>query len=92
VLFLRANLDIFAWKPSDMPGIPRDVAKHKLNIKPSTKPIKQSYGVSAVISAKPSGKRSRSSSCGFHQRRVPPQVASQPCVGKEEEWQVDDVS
>jgi hypothetical protein len=23
--FLRANADIFAWSPSDMPGIPREV-------------------------------------------------------------------
>jgi hypothetical protein len=23
--FLRANADVFAWSPSDMPGIPRDV-------------------------------------------------------------------
>jgi hypothetical protein len=26
--FLRANADIFAWSPSDMPGIPREVAEH----------------------------------------------------------------
>jgi hypothetical protein len=25
--FLRANADVFAWSPSDMPGIPRDVAE-----------------------------------------------------------------
>jgi hypothetical protein len=41
ILFLQANLDVFAWKPSDMPGIPRDVAEHKLNTKLSAKPFKQ---------------------------------------------------
>jgi hypothetical protein len=32
---------MFAWKPSDMKGIPRVVAEHKLNIKPGSKPVKQ---------------------------------------------------
>jgi ribonuclease HI/transposase InsO family protein len=31
--FLRANAKIFAWSPSDMPGIPRDVAEHSLYIR-----------------------------------------------------------
>jgi hypothetical protein len=39
--FLKANLDVFAWKPSDMNGIPRLVAECKLNIKPGSKPVKQ---------------------------------------------------
>jgi hypothetical protein len=30
--FLHANADIFAWSPSDMPGIPREVAEHSLDI------------------------------------------------------------
>jgi hypothetical protein len=41
VTFLLANLDIFAWQMSDMPGIPREVIEHKLNIDPAFKPIKQ---------------------------------------------------
>jgi hypothetical protein len=41
VNFLRANVDIFAWSPSDMPGIPRKVAKHALEIQASSKPVKQ---------------------------------------------------
>jgi hypothetical protein len=35
------NLDVFAWKPSDMKGVPREVVEHKLNIKPGLKPVKQ---------------------------------------------------
>jgi hypothetical protein len=38
---LKVNLDVFAWKPSDMKGIPREVAEHKLNIKLGSKPVKQ---------------------------------------------------
>jgi len=39
--FLRANADMFAWSPSDMPGIPREVAKHSLEIRAGSKPVKQ---------------------------------------------------
>ena len=39
--FLRANRDIFAWKPLDMPGILREVAEHTLKIRPGSKPVKQ---------------------------------------------------
>ena len=39
--FLRTNKDTFAWKPSDMPGIPREVAEHELRILPGSKPIQQ---------------------------------------------------
>jgi hypothetical protein len=31
--FLRSNADVFAWKPSDMLGIPREISEHRLNIK-----------------------------------------------------------
>jgi hypothetical protein len=39
--FLRANAEVFAWSPSDMPGIPRDVAEHSLDIRASARPVKQ---------------------------------------------------
>jgi hypothetical protein len=39
--FLHANVDIFAWSPSDMPGIPREVTEHALEIQASSKPVKQ---------------------------------------------------
>jgi hypothetical protein len=32
---------MLTWKPSDMKGIPREVAKLKLNIKTRSKPVKQ---------------------------------------------------
>jgi hypothetical protein len=28
VSFLRANRDIFAWKPVDMPGVPKELIEH----------------------------------------------------------------
>jgi hypothetical protein len=39
--FLRANIDIFAWSPSDMPGIPREVAEHSLDILPHSHAVQQ---------------------------------------------------
>jgi len=39
--FLRVNADIFAWSPSDMPGIPREVTEHSLDIRAGSEPVKQ---------------------------------------------------
>jgi hypothetical protein len=39
--FLRANTDIFAWSPSDMPGILREVAEHSLDILPHSRAVQQ---------------------------------------------------
>nr|ABA92237.1 retrotransposon protein, putative, Ty3-gypsy subclass [Oryza sativa Japonica Group] len=41
ITFLQNNKDIFAWKPSDMPSIPREVIEHSLHVKEDAKPIKQ---------------------------------------------------
>src|SRR3954469_10690857 len=42
VKFLKANSDIFAWQPSDMTGVPRELAEHSLNVYSNAKPVKQS--------------------------------------------------
>jgi hypothetical protein len=41
VKFLQENRDIFTWKPTDMPGVPRELIEHELHIDPKAKPIKQ---------------------------------------------------
>nr|GEW30927.1 reverse transcriptase domain-containing protein [Tanacetum cinerariifolium] len=38
---LKKNLDIFAWQPSDMTGVPRSVAEHRLNIQEGYTPVRQ---------------------------------------------------
>jgi hypothetical protein len=43
VEFLRKNRDIFAWQPSDMPGVPRELAEHSLNMHKGAKPVKQPF-------------------------------------------------
>jgi hypothetical protein len=39
--FLRANANIFAWSPLDMPGIPREVAEHSIDILPHSCAVQQ---------------------------------------------------
>nr|GEY72748.1 reverse transcriptase domain-containing protein [Tanacetum cinerariifolium] len=38
---LKENLDIFAWQPSDMTGVSRSVAEHRLNIREGYSPVRQ---------------------------------------------------
>jgi hypothetical protein len=39
--FLHANAEIFAWSPSDMSGIPREVTEHSLDILPHSCAVQQ---------------------------------------------------
>ena len=32
---------MFTWKPVDMPGVPRELIEHSLNVLATAKPIKQ---------------------------------------------------
>ncbi|XP_071704658.1 uncharacterized protein [Rutidosis leptorrhynchoides] len=38
---LTANIDVFAWEPSDMTGVPREIAQHRLNVNPNITPVVQ---------------------------------------------------
>nr|GEY92026.1 reverse transcriptase domain-containing protein [Tanacetum cinerariifolium] len=38
---LKKNLDIFAWQPSDMTGVPRSVVEHRLNIREGCPSVRQ---------------------------------------------------
>ncbi|GJY33846.1 reverse transcriptase domain-containing protein [Tanacetum coccineum] len=38
---LKKNLNIFAWQPSDMTGVPRSIAEHRLNIWEGYSPVRQ---------------------------------------------------
>ena len=39
--FLHVNRDIFAWKPSDMPGVLREVTENAMKIRLVSMPVKQ---------------------------------------------------
>ena len=41
IVLVREYIDVFAWNYEDMPGLDPQVAKHRLNIRPNAKPIKQ---------------------------------------------------
>ena len=41
IYFLSVNADMFVWSPLDMPGVPREVAKHTMEIQARSKPMKQ---------------------------------------------------
>ncbi|GJU63733.1 hypothetical protein Tco_1245568 [Tanacetum coccineum] len=51
---LMENLDIFAWHPSDMTGVPRSIAEHRLNIREGLFPVRQRQGARPPEHAKPS--------------------------------------
>ena len=38
--FLRDNQDVFAWSHEDMPGIDPSIIVHRLNVSPSSPPIR----------------------------------------------------
>jgi hypothetical protein len=40
-VFLRANRDLFTWKPVDMPGVPRELIEYSLNVHPKAVPKRQ---------------------------------------------------
>jgi hypothetical protein len=41
VEFLHECREIFTWCPSDMPGVPRELVEHALNVDPKARPVKQ---------------------------------------------------
>ena len=45
--FLRMNQDVFAWGHEDMPGIDPSVIVHRLNVNPTSSPIRQKKRVFA---------------------------------------------
>nr|GEV00950.1 reverse transcriptase domain-containing protein [Tanacetum cinerariifolium] len=38
---LRRHLDVFAWKPADMTGVPRHIADYRLNVREGCLPVRQ---------------------------------------------------
>ncbi|GJX60774.1 hypothetical protein Tco_0292164 [Tanacetum coccineum] len=38
---LQQNLDVFAWKPANMTGVPRYIAEHRLNVRKGCSPVRQ---------------------------------------------------
>ena len=47
IQFLRKSIDVFAWSHDDMPGVDPSVITHRLNVYPSSKPVRQKKRVFA---------------------------------------------
>ncbi|PKA57723.1 hypothetical protein AXF42_Ash016769 [Apostasia shenzhenica] len=41
VVLFSEYFDVFAWGPGDMPGIEKNIAEHRLSLKPSATPVRQ---------------------------------------------------
>lgn len=41
ITLLNNSQDVFAWEPSDMKGVPRWIAEHKLNVNVQDRPVAQ---------------------------------------------------
>ncbi|GJU33087.1 reverse transcriptase domain-containing protein [Tanacetum coccineum] len=46
-MLLKKSMDVFAWEPADMTGIPRRIIEHSLNVNPSIEPVAQKRRVLA---------------------------------------------
>ncbi|GJT20964.1 hypothetical protein Tco_0890901 [Tanacetum coccineum] len=46
-ILLKKSMDVFAWEPANMKGIPRRVIEHSLNVNPSVEPVAQKRRVMA---------------------------------------------
>ena len=40
ISFLREHVEVFTWKPVDMPNVPWELIEHSLNVSATAKPIK----------------------------------------------------
>ncbi|GJZ77987.1 reverse transcriptase domain-containing protein [Tanacetum coccineum] len=38
---IQRNLDVFAWKPADITGVPRHIAEYRLNVREGCPPVRQ---------------------------------------------------
>ncbi|GJY81491.1 hypothetical protein Tco_0494242 [Tanacetum coccineum] len=46
---LQRNLDVFAWRPADMTGVPRHIAEHRLNIREGCPLVRSTTTVGYLI-------------------------------------------
>jgi hypothetical protein len=90
--FLRANVDIFAWSPSDMPGIPREVAEHALEIRAGSKPVKQCLRRFDEEKRRVIGEEiHKLLEAGFIKEVHHPKWLANPVLVRKKEWEMEDV-
>ena len=88
--FLWVNWDIFAWKPSDMPGVPKE-AEQSLDLDPKVRPIKRRLRLFAQDQKEAIRVEvTRLLAAGFIRGRTP-RLASKPSPCKKEKWRMENV-
>jgi hypothetical protein len=89
--FLRANANIFAWSPSDMPDIPRDVTKHSLDIQAGARPVKQHLRCFDEEKRRAIGEEvNKLMAVGFIKEVFHPEWLANPVLVKKR-WEMEDV-
>jgi hypothetical protein len=90
--FLRANAKVFAWSPSDMPGIPRDVAEHSLDIRASARPVKQHLRRFDEEKRRAIGEEvHKLMTAGFIKEVFHPEWLANPILVRKKRWEMEDV-
>jgi hypothetical protein len=90
--FLCANAEVFAWSPSDMPGIPRDVAEHSLDIRARARPVKQPLRRFDEEKRRAIGEEiHKLMAAGFIKEVFHPEWLANPVLVKNERWEMEDV-
>jgi hypothetical protein len=90
--FLHANAKIFAWSPSDMPGIPRDVAEHSLDIRADARPVKQPLCRFDEEKRRAIGEEvHKLMAAGFIKEVFHPEWLANPVLVKKKRWEMEDV-
>ena len=90
IKFLTANIEVFAWTLYEMPRIDPDYIKHKLNVIPKMKLIKQQGHISVVEQVDlviKEVEKLKKGEC-YHQVSLP-QLVIQYSYGKEKDRQVE---
>jgi hypothetical protein len=90
--FLHVNTDIFAWSPSDMPGIPREVVEHSLDILPHSRVVQQRLRHFEEERRRAIGAElQKLLEAGFIKEAFHPTWLANHVLVKKKEWEVEDV-
>ena len=90
--FLWDNWDIFAWKPSDMPEVPREEAEHSLDLDTKARPVKQR--LRRFTQDRKEAIRvevTRLLAADFIREVAHPDWLANPVLVKKEKWQMENV-
>jgi hypothetical protein len=83
---------VFAWEPSQMPGIPREVIEHHLKINPDAKPVSQKPRRQSVERQDFIRKKVRKLlDAGFIEEVHHPVWLANPVIVPQGEWEASDV-